>query len=530
MANVTVTLTGDEARLLRSLQKIIDKEGQLGQKAAETGRKAKEAGDKAFGPQALQQIASYAAGFMSVSAAVGLVTNALKEMDRTRKEAVERMKGAEGGLSRLAQLATSPEEFEKFVSIAKEIRQRRGAGTLGEAADLTFQLASGSALEERGFFAKLYQIANPAEVAGAAASLRAAFGAKETGSLQALVSKSIAAAAPAPRVGVTDILMGMTKAAPGAGLLGISDEETFAAMSILAKKLGSADVAGTRLAAFFKAATKRGIPAEGGIAGMVSEVRSYLEKGRPMEDKTMLEALVSERPKEERRKIMERISKYRRLGYNESEILEEMAAGGYAPEVEELRARRVPMSKAELLQFFGRKQAYEAFAMLSKPAIEEMKQKITAAEREDLASRMVRFPETVPELAARRAAEEAKAEREMAPGMARRQITEDFINRVLAVKRRQFEEAGGPAEVVGNIQQAFLRFRTWLPGFREALIYNWKTLQYPEIGREYEAQLADAAQKLKDAGDKLGDTPAAKTLAHPDSELHAGGNFSQGEH
>ncbi|HUX14920.1 MAG TPA: hypothetical protein VMW52_00515, partial [Phycisphaerae bacterium] len=128
MANVTVELTGDEARLLRSLDRIIAKEKELAASASETGRRSKgasedsdKARDKAFGAAAVGQLATYAASFVSIGAVIGLVTRALGEADAARQRFTQGLQGAAAAYGRLAQLTDTPAERDRLLGAAESI-------------------------------------------------------------------------------------------------------------------------------------------------------------------------------------------------------------------------------------------------------------------------------------------------------------------------------------------------------------------------------------------------------------------------
>jgi len=259
---VKFVVTGDVSHVEKALHKMqrqveslkgqLKAAGKKGKEGAETAgkgfNKLGTATKKALDPAVLL---SYAAGFVGVQAAIGKVTEALKAMHEERKRGAQLMRESATGLASLAQLAGGDAgKLRGLIEKAKEVRKAGGAPTLTEAANLVFQLESAGAIQERGFFGKLQTVTPATEAAGAAAKIQAAMGFKETGKLQDILSGAAAAAAPVTGAGIGDILGAATKPAKIAHTMGISDEELFAAISIVAKGTETADVAGTQVQSF----------------------------------------------------------------------------------------------------------------------------------------------------------------------------------------------------------------------------------------------------------------------------------------
>ena len=113
MATQVVELTGKEANLLRSLQKVIDKEVQHEKQLAETGRQGTKTGDQLsnsmdkfgnkteqqtkrgkrlfdqFGKNAVTNIAGIATGFASVGTAISVVNTLLEDNERLLLRALD---------------------------------------------------------------------------------------------------------------------------------------------------------------------------------------------------------------------------------------------------------------------------------------------------------------------------------------------------------------------------------------------------------------------------------------------------------
>ena len=230
--------------------------------------RAGEKTQKAYGPAAqnqLKKLITMLGPGLGLLGAVRLVTKAFGEMAEARKEAGARLSEAEMGLGKLSQLAGGdPEKLKALVKKSVQFMAYGGAPTLGEAATTMFELESAGATTDAQvkFFAQLYGIDNPAELATAAGKLRAGFGPKEAGTFREIMSKGVAAAAPVTGVGINEILQASLPGASVAAELGISDEELLAAVSILAQKAKSADVGGTQIEGLLRSLQKRGFVEE----------------------------------------------------------------------------------------------------------------------------------------------------------------------------------------------------------------------------------------------------------------------------
>lgn len=89
MANVVVTMTGDEARLVKALSKVIAKETEMAAKFRDIGKESKKAGKEvegAFSQRALNNLAKYTAGMVSVSTAIQLVNRMMEDQKRLGEE------------------------------------------------------------------------------------------------------------------------------------------------------------------------------------------------------------------------------------------------------------------------------------------------------------------------------------------------------------------------------------------------------------------------------------------------------------
>lgn len=212
MSKMVVAMSGDEAKLWQSFQKIAKKQaeleggfkkiGQAGKKAGadvvkvgDRMQKAGRQGDKAFGGDAVSQLKTFFGTFTAGQQTVKLLTKALDAMAAARKKAAEPLKTAAMSIGALAQV-TPAAEMPQAVQETRQFYQQGGAGSLAEAYQMMFEIKSAGAEKEKQFIARLYGITDQAGLLKAGGKLRSAFGAKEAGTFNQILSKGLAAAAP----------------------------------------------------------------------------------------------------------------------------------------------------------------------------------------------------------------------------------------------------------------------------------------------------------------------------------------------
>lgn len=268
---VAVEFSADNAKLLRgmaqlekkseALERKLEKVGKAGRKAGDdTSRSMKRATEQGFGRSAQRQIGTYLTGLLGVSAAIGVITRAFREMNRAAEEAAQKNLAAEGGLAELTQLSGGdPKKLQSLIRRARSFFRAGGAENLDQAARTLFSLESaGIPQSQQQLFGELFGISQTPDVlAKAATTLKTSLGQEETGDIRGIVSKGIAASKFAPaRVG--PLLEAAARSGSGAKILGVSDEELLAATALLAKASGSAAEGGTQLQALVQALTKQG--------------------------------------------------------------------------------------------------------------------------------------------------------------------------------------------------------------------------------------------------------------------------------
>lgn len=241
-------------------------------KSAASLDQAGKAGNAAFGPRALSQLKSYAAGFLSINAAAGVFQRMLEEIDQKRQEWANKQKESRMGLGSLAQVATSGQDMQHLISSARQIYLAGGAESMDEAGQIVFQARSAGQESYLPLIQELKatgMVGSPQAMVKAITALQTAMGTGETGDFRGMVSKALAASA-STHTSAEDLLLSTTRSAGSAAALGLSDEELLASTAVASKAMRSAEEGGTRVAAFLRALEKS--PVEG--ATLEEKVRS----------------------------------------------------------------------------------------------------------------------------------------------------------------------------------------------------------------------------------------------------------------
>ena len=426
---VEMVIKADSTQALREIERLLTKGVEMGNKIGDTssngaqraGRAWKQTNKDAFGDDAMNKIAGYAAGIASVTAAVSMLKSGWDAVNKARERYAEIGKQAEMGMAGLAQLAMGDsQKLRALTTTAKGVFASGGAGSLEEAAGLVFQLESAGAGGETDFFSSLYGIErDPAGLARAAKTLQTSVGQGETGSLRALASKAFAASAESPATGA-EILTAAAGAGPGLRGVGGSDEELLAAVAIMAKATGGAAEGGTTVTSLLTSMQKQGGFEGMGLLGGIKKLKGMRE-----------------------------------------------GTGGFAG-----MPGSSSMTNAEMIKLLGRKEAFTAFDILSRniPDIERITQDITRAEDSGLAEDIIATAERDPMISAAKKARIAKASREAAnlrKGQ-ERNVANSFIDKAM-----EEHEAGGGGEFAGFFKEKYLKSKQWLYGSDErAFVYS----------------------------------------------------------
>jgi len=223
-------------------------------------QKAGVAQQGAFGSSALGNLVSYAAGMVSVAAAIGLVTKAIAAKREEENRLGDKQFLESASLGSLAQLPEmTPQAMDRLVNEAKSTFAEGGAMTLPDAVELQKVLESGNIGQWRADFSRMQAsgLAQAIPMAEAGIKMKAGFGEKEVGDFHSMMSKAFGAA----KLGLGEadqILTATAKVSQQAGRLGLSDEETAAAISTASAVVGP-DEAATQVEQLLVGIEKEGI-------------------------------------------------------------------------------------------------------------------------------------------------------------------------------------------------------------------------------------------------------------------------------
>jgi len=262
MADPTLKIVGDSDKAQAAMVAMEKRIDALQHKLKMTSQASRKMGkDGASGFQsAAHWLGSYTAGFASLSAAVAAANRVLMENKRIRDEAAQRGKDAVPGLSKLTQIASSPEHHLQLIADAERMQARGIGKSLNEAADFIFAMESanvrGADRETIAGLAANQVIGDAAEFTGVLKSLQVAIGKMETGSLTDIASKAFAASGHAAAT-VEQLLDAASKGGTGAATLGMRDEEVLAATAILSNA-SSAPEAATQVKALLQSLQNQG--------------------------------------------------------------------------------------------------------------------------------------------------------------------------------------------------------------------------------------------------------------------------------
>ncbi|MDI9598468.1 MAG: phage tail tape measure protein [Acidobacteriota bacterium] len=460
---VNLKITGDgadfENELTKLQAKVVQLESKLRDSASASKRRSKETKQDTEGlagsfDKVGASIAKWMVGLTSVGGALstikGYVTKLLDAVEQARTAAKEGL--ADPALKEFAALAQlskgDPAVHQRLIAQTKELYMAGGAGTLAEAAKTTFQLESAGAGDEenRKMFADLYGIMGE-DLGGLAASLTTLYtgmGKEETGTLRQILSKALVASEINPQ-DVPELVEASVSAIPYGKEMGWSDEEILAAIGTFARVIGSANEAGTALAAFGKALTREGMfqgltapeqvkkladmkLSEQQLLGMLGpeaiQALAYgLTQARDEKGDEMFEGLT----------LMEALEKLASKGLSEKQLAETLgpavvdaltrATGQYQSfaglgikgATEKLSG--LGLTAPQMIEFLGRQEAYLGYSTMmgvKDTSYADVLAKVQAAQEQDLVGQVIESAKLQPEIVAMKARQKAQAALEIA--------------------------------------------------------------------------------------------------------------------
>ncbi|MBA3483393.1 MAG: hypothetical protein H0T51_16410 [Pirellulales bacterium] len=244
--------------------------------------KVSKAGDGAFGSGMVASIASMAGGVLSATGVIAGMTAAFRDVEAAGQKAADSVLNALGSAGELQQLG--PESFARGAANARTLRRLGVVSDLSQGFDVAQNLEnSGFSESELQFIVekvaatRVVSAANLETTGGALAKFRNAFGAKEAGSLENVLDKSLfVSTIPGVQTGLTQTITESLKFADAFKKLGAGDEQTLAAFAGVERVSPSAENAAEVLKSFGSQVNARGL-AKGDLFSTLANVEQLVK-------------------------------------------------------------------------------------------------------------------------------------------------------------------------------------------------------------------------------------------------------------
>ena len=235
-----------------------------------------------IGQSAISSLAQYAAGFVSIGAAVGTVGGLLRSAREEITRLSDQLDQAKGSAGELLQVATDQKDLQQLFERGRDIFRAAGAPSLEEANRQVFDIRSAN-LDNK--FDKLLQIADVglfSNVGQLATTVKGIETAGGKGTFEEITSELLKAAEiskqDADAVGVS---LGRTLATTlGAGF---NQQETSAAISRFGNIFGNVEVGSDRLRAFADQVEKQGL-FNTDLVTTVQSIQRRIDSGEKVRD------------------------------------------------------------------------------------------------------------------------------------------------------------------------------------------------------------------------------------------------------
>jgi hypothetical protein len=285
MAGVVVTMDGDETRLFRAMQKVLEKQNQMNEKFKEGGNASEDAGRKSSDSWSKTTLSldtmkagliSYASGLASVAGAVGVIQMAWQQVRKEQEAGLTQLQRTQGQDRRLLQISGSAQEFDQLRSQADQLASQFGVDR-AVVREVIFSAVSENFRDAVPAIIAASQVIDPQSAAGVAGQAPALF----KGTIGALEAVNLTLkAALASRLDFEQIARSLPQAAEGGSIAKATAEETLAVLSVLASEFKSGETAADRIKMF---ATRAGISEEfagQGIVAVVEQLQAMDDKAR----------------------------------------------------------------------------------------------------------------------------------------------------------------------------------------------------------------------------------------------------------
>lgn len=260
MADVTVTLTAEEAQLLRAMRNAEQAQERYNKKlekskqeAAKASTEAKKAGDQFTdmgkrSSSALQteSISKFVTSFASVTAAIATATDMWNTYKQKQAEALSSLMGTAASDRKLTQVAEAG-QLPTLLAQADAMAVTRGMDR-NAARDLIFSAISDGFYKDVGSVAAASSVVDPNEASIVAGQTRGLFK-RDNLSANEAMSMTLTGA-KISRLDFGPLAKALPQAAEGASQIESTASETIATLAILAGAFKSGDTAADRIKGF----------------------------------------------------------------------------------------------------------------------------------------------------------------------------------------------------------------------------------------------------------------------------------------
>jgi len=426
MATINVEMSGDEAKLFKAFQKIIEQQMKFQGATKDTNaalKKTEQAhenlgkkSEESFGSKAVAGLAAYAAGAVTIGGAIGKITEAWNNADRAREQAGGKLRESEKGYWSLTQLSGGNKtELARMMAEAKKTftETQGGPRTLDEAQRLQVQLEHLGIAEYRAYFSKLFgTVENPAEMAENANILRTAMGERETGTLPQIVSKALAVSPGEAQA----TLKAASEIGFQAKSIGLSDEQLLAGLDVMRQSMGEAGAPAMKglLQGLQKKPGFEGVGLQGALARLADIERA----GIPLTPEKTLEEFPKALEGQERINARAYIKGLTAEELTPEEIVGKLQAQReFGSQLAAFQAMPRPTTQDEMRAFLGKPGAFSAYLALKMPEVQaemdRLIKKQIEAQKTDVAAQMRAAAQAMPEIVAAQAVRVQEAGKEL---------------------------------------------------------------------------------------------------------------------
>jgi hypothetical protein len=281
MAQVVVEMSGDEAKLFRSYQKIIDQATKLDGKhkgIKASGQAAGQQMEQTFGGKAASSLQNYITGMATLGAATGAFQAAMAAANAETQAALASVERLVATRSQLQQVAEGGADAQRLNTLSNQLATTYGIDRAA-AQEVVFSAKSEGFVGSESLVARLMAAneLNSGSIRTLAGQIPGIFNQQIT-PIQGIAGGALAA--KYSRLSVDELAANLPKAAQGGAIAGSSPAETMALAGILATRGDRASEYMSTFASQLATGDQRKKFAGLGIVGMVQKLGGMSESQR----------------------------------------------------------------------------------------------------------------------------------------------------------------------------------------------------------------------------------------------------------